>query len=66
MPDTYEILELTDKQDPAFKEVSFGLTDKNRSVQFIRVGEIIEKVTTCLFVVVFSLITNLHGEGWSS
>jgi len=29
--------------DMAFKEVNFGLTDKNRSVQFVKIGEILSK-----------------------
>lgn len=29
--------------NPAFKEINFGLTDKNRSVQFIRIGQIVSK-----------------------
>ncbi len=30
--------------NPAFQEIDFGLTDKNRSVQFVRIGKMIEKV----------------------
>jgi len=30
--------------NPTFKEVDFGLTDKNRSVQFIMVGSLIDKI----------------------
>lgn len=30
--------------NPDFREVNFGLTDKNRSVQFFKVGKIVEKV----------------------
>ncbi len=29
---------------PAFKKVNYGLTDKSRSVQFVRVGAIVEKI----------------------
>jgi hypothetical protein len=29
---------------PAFKEINFGLTDKNRSIQFVKIGAVIEKV----------------------
>jgi len=28
---------------PDFKKINFGLTDKNRSVQFVKVGQVIEK-----------------------
>lgn len=29
---------------PDFKEINFGLTDKNRSVQFVKIGTVIEKI----------------------
>jgi len=32
------------KSDPDFKEIDFGLSGKNRSVQFLKVGQVIEKV----------------------
>ena len=30
--------------DPDFKEINFGLTDKNRSIQFSKIGQMVEKV----------------------
>ncbi|HQP10774.1 MAG TPA: DUF3352 domain-containing protein, partial [Candidatus Omnitrophota bacterium] len=32
------------KADPGFNEVNFGLTDKNKSVQFVKIGEIADKI----------------------
>jgi len=36
------------RANPDFKEVNFGLTDPNRSVQFVKIAEVVEKVKSVI------------------